>query len=605
MAFSSVLPADQEDDLVGLDPLAADEERRRRIAAAEEEARRRAAGSFASVALPNDVAREAGPTHGRAVMDMQQEAADEPGPLAPPPAPPPVVPVAPPSVAPPAPRPMRQSPAAAKPSAAPAPTVDTQVTPEAKALLARQQARSGEIEANRQVANLGAERGEEEARLADEQTKQEAEVNTWADKKRGETKSFLMAEREKIRNFKAQDLFEGREGARVGAWLMAGIGQFAASMSGGPNTALQVLNQATESFAKKERDKYEQLVKSGQMAAEDMDLAEAEIKNKVVGIRENFINRRTSLKARFEGKEAAARGDAVIAGLQKANVADEQTIADTAEKRLMEKKKLAIEEIQARASAGASAAAAAHSRADIGRINADIRKTDAETAVLNAGGANNAGGRAAGKQIDLGILRAQLSDDVKVIGELYNNPKAKIDAKVMAKVQDNITRMEGAAHPKDGLGGAVTVGLRQLGAIPRSPYEGLNPQQRRMMMSLDLIATKASSQLAQDVEGRAHAKAALMPSGDDPPEVFDQKVNNLLSMAGAIGASAGKYSRIAEGGAAEERGGLSLRTGPTATPQQVAQANQWLRDNPNDPRAAAVKAERDRLLAARSGGVRP
>jgi hypothetical protein len=69
-----------------------------------------------------------------------------------------------------------------------------------------------------------------------EESKLMQEASSNAKKIRDAEQAKLDQAREDIKNFKETDLFQGNDAARVGAWILAGIGEFAAKRSGTTNT---------------------------------------------------------------------------------------------------------------------------------------------------------------------------------------------------------------------------------------------------------------------------------------------------------------------------------------------------------------------------------
>jgi len=456
--------------------------------------------------------------------------------LPPPPAPPKPVAAAP--------KPAKRAGGAPGAAAAPAP-MPLETDAEKQADEMRRGAYQGQITAQGNLTANEVERAGAEHALAQEQTRVEAEANAQADKQRAEAKSYLMAQREEIRKYHPTELFDEREAARVGAWVAAGIGQYASQLTGGPNTALQVLHSATEQWASKERARYERLVQKGEMASHDMELAEVEIRNKLVGIRESFINRRTELLKRYEGPEAAAKGDIITAKLQADNALDEKKNADLLEKRVMDRRELAVKEQGAKTQEMAARATAAHAYAGAVKERAEIKKIEAETGAIAAGGGADKG-RAAGVQIQKATLAEHGAAALSTIDRLTKKG-VKLTDEDRKRIQDNTKDVEGASHMSPF---AAKVGRATI--MARTPYEGLSPEKQELAQAYEILAQKGAaitspSHAAEEIQ---HARGLFdlnAPGMSDVARV--QTLDNLRGVIGAARGLSGRYGGIAETGA--------------------------------------------------------
>jgi hypothetical protein len=388
----------------------------------------------------------------------------------------------------------------------------------------RRAAAGAEVDAARRVTEAKVTGAGEEEEIAKEQARIEGEANVWAEKKRSEASAYLSRARDEIRGYHPTELFEGREAARVGAWVLAGIGQFAATMSGGPNTALQVLNGAVESWAQRERERYQRLVQKGEMAAQDAELVEAEILNKKVGIREGFINRRAEVKARQVGREAAAEGDAIEAGLQKKNAEEEMKIEALKEQRVLAQRDMARQEMLARSTVGLQAAQAANLRSEA-------------AARAAAGPEQKPLTEAEGRSAQLG---AQMVGDYEIIKKLP--PLSDEGLRALRKVASLERMFENRPTLR---AAAVSRGLL------KTPQEVLtNDNDKRVYAAAERLAAAAvysvSGAQASTQEKIGWVEGHIKRLGDSPATIAEKNAAIDRTIRGTL-ARAGRGAQVAQG----------------------------------------------------------
>lgn len=287
--------------------------------------------------------------------------------------PPEVEPAVPPMLARPEPAPVR--PPAPKPTAGPGGGTRAAAAPSApgaphandadrKANESRVGAEYDQEQAINKETGVSVDKATEEATLLKQQDDLAAKATADAEKRRSAAMDHLDKTRQEAADFKPQDQFEGREAARVTSWIAAGLGHIGAGLSGGPNTALQVLNAAADSWERKEAARYQRLVKNGEMSERQFAHVEIELAAKKAGMLESFANQRTTLKAKFEGREAAAKGDGLIAALHAKSAEIQAINAEKVKADVLNQREIAVKELVGRAQANAANANAAESRAN-------------------------------------------------------------------------------------------------------------------------------------------------------------------------------------------------------------------------------------------------
>jgi hypothetical protein len=130
--------------------------------------------------------------------------------------------------------------------------------------------------------------------------------------------------------------------------------------------------------------------------------------------------------------------------------------------------------------------------------------------------------------------------------------------------------------------------------IARSPYEGLSPEKQRLANAYEILAQKGaaitSPSHAEDEMKHARTMFDMLQPGQTP-EMRAQMLTNTRKVIGAAKGLGGGYTGIAQRGAEQEQTAREAGDARQITAQQAAQAQQWLRDNPKDPRAPARRAD--------------
>ena len=136
-------------------------------------------------------------------------------------------------------------------------------------------------------------------------------------------RSKLVAAQEEYKNFQFKDFFEGREGARVLAGISMGLGAIGASITKGPNYAMQIIENAISSDLALQKAKYEKLkgtaeaqqslygtlIKAG-LEEYQADLTAYNIRAK------QGIEKIDAMKSQVTDQQAVAKLDALKAQLQ-------------------------------------------------------------------------------------------------------------------------------------------------------------------------------------------------------------------------------------------------------------------------------------------------
>lgn len=454
----------------------------------------------------------------------------------------------------------------AAPATAAPPVVTGPTDADRAAVLTRQEG------AAKGVATAGVEKSNDLVKLGNEEEAEVKKVDTWAETTRREAHEHLTKSRDEIAAFKATDLFEGREAARVTAWIAAGIGQIGAALSGGPNTALQVLTSAADSWERKETQRYQRLVAKGEMSKEDMEIAEVEIKNRKSGVLESFARQRTTLIAKVEGKEAAAKGDVVTAALAKQALDDKAQAAEKAEELVMKKKQLQLQEITARASAAASYANAGESKA-----RAELARAQAE----------NGGKAGTQDQAKAAGFAERMANQAEVLRSLPPLSAKDRDTILKDIAREALLEKNPAAKLAAMETGNYKTIEQKLGDNGRAYY-----QAAREFISANLRRESGAAIAEHEVQDAL--KRFLPVQGDKPADVarkrqaLDDVTRGALREAGPMG----RQIQVRQAQPAAQ----------AASPQAIAQAQQWLNNNPNDPRASAVRAK---IREAARGAIQP
>lgn len=144
-------------------------------------------------------------------------------------------------------------------------------------------------------------------------------------------KAELDAQRQKVIKDGGRSYYDDQgAGSIIASALLSGVGQWAATMSGGPNQALNVINQQMDRDAALKRQKaqmeLERLGLKGADLKERLDMATLEIQNAKSAQLENLIAERDHRLAKAGVGAAEAEKDAIKAGLLKQKAATDLQI---------------------------------------------------------------------------------------------------------------------------------------------------------------------------------------------------------------------------------------------------------------------------------------
>ena len=232
-----------------------------------------------------------------------------------------------------------------------------------------------------------------------------------------------------------------------------------------------------------------------------------------------------------------------------------------------------------------------------------------------------------GEQAKTALYAEQMDNEIKLI---KNGPALSNDD--LKAIQDAEMKITGAEKTGTGsIGGAVAVGIgRTLGAIPRSAIEELPPAKQVVFNAWANAQEKVTRQLTgagMPAQEEFRMNRLMSPQAGDSAEVIQSKFRRLQAFSAQMKALSGQPAQMALDAAraqmaAWERadGVLGRTAAPRAsvTPATVDAAigqpkapepkaadtdgiQKWLRDNPNDPRAPAVRAKFEADAAARGG----
>lgn len=332
-------------------------------------------------------------------------------------------------------------------------------------------------------------------------------------------------------------------GSLIASALMAGIGQWASTMTGGPDQALNVINQNVDRDALRKRQtaqlELERLGLKGQDLRERLDLATIEINNGKAAILESLkVDREARLaKAGIVGAEAAK--DVILAGLDQ---------------------KQAALNLQIEAS-----------------LNHHVEKTTGGSQVVDTGKPDGgAGGRAAGIQIQKAQIAEKGARALETIDALHKKG-VSLSEKDRQKIQENQRDVAAQEHMNPILGklGRATV-------LARSPFEGLSADKQTLAQNYEVL-TQTGALLGSSSHSEEEMKHARGLYDLNAPGVGDKARQDALERArGLIGSSGGlggKYTDIAKRGAegAAGQGTPIPQQKPKLAPIEIAKLNRALK----------------------------
>lgn len=233
----------------------------------------------------------------------------EPVPSEPPPAPLPPAPPPPPSPVQPALPPGR------KPAGAGAPRPGGESGAEAAARKGEQSAQGKQLDVAEEEKQLGVRKAGAEADQAGVEQKAIDDHYKMVDQKVGEASGYLQKKQDEAANFKIKDLYEGQLGGSIAAALLEGLGAFAATLTGGPNHALNTIERGRQQFRQKQQDELEQKYKGVADAKDRVEFIRAELAAKEAGMYKSLAAARVKNMARFGADQARIEGDKIYTDL--------------------------------------------------------------------------------------------------------------------------------------------------------------------------------------------------------------------------------------------------------------------------------------------------
>lgn len=325
--------------------------------------------------------------------------------------------------------------------------------------------------------------------------------------------------------------------------LSLGAGSYASSMTGGPNTAMQIYQSFEAADRKKKED---QLSLKAQRLADttgDIKAAQDFYTNGMLGIQNREMARLGYFKSAIEAQMKRVP-QAAVAGEEAKTLIDKSS----AEKELAQQNLLA----------------AKHTTENQGTV-----KTVQDTS-QKAEAASNA------KPTQFEQTLALHGDTMqKSIDQMRKLTPISQDG--LAKAQDNESYLDAAAEENKSFGGAfkVTAG-RKLGIVPRNKGEGMSENDQLYMNALDGANEGFQRVLSganiQEKE-RSRLSNQLMIQPQDPPKVVQFKLdkmerekNNFILLAGKAG------QEIEARNAADKAKSDPLQPPPALQPGQIAPA---------------------------------
>jgi hypothetical protein len=371
---------------------------------------------------------------------------------------------------------------------------------------------------------------------------------------------------------KIHDMFEGKPLSAVLAALGAGLGAFAATRSGGVNHAQAVLDRSADMFRQKELHRFEQEEKAVGGAERSRERAEVRADVQTAALYRKFAQEREAVLRRFGAKDAQVTQDSLL----------QQNLAKAAEIDSGWQNKVA--DISRQAANDKATRAAQYAAA--GAANANAEQTRAETAALKAGGGKPLTHveREKAEGFEQGANQMKAAADL-----IENNPAAWKEYQKAAKEQKQADELAKTKLAGDAVGLARYMGQSAFALEQRLT----SPAAKEIHASLAPVAAAKARQL--DPVGALN-EGALRAGWDhlgiltrNPAAIvkeirtFEQDRRN--SAKASLGASSYAAPSARQPGAKATGSGL-----PPLTPIQRAKTAEWLRANPNDPRAERARA---------------
>jgi hypothetical protein len=175
-----------------------------------------------------------------------------------------------------------------------------------------------------QAGDLDKQLQDEQRQLADQQKAADARRAQEAQKLEA-ADGYLKQQREAYAKDGVKDFYADKSTfARVASALMVGLGQYAATISGGPNTAWNILQDSMNRHQAKERDRLAKQKDMVELASRDQataerrrEYAELELRNQKIALLEDFKRQREVRMAKYGATEEMIKGDALLNRIEK------------------------------------------------------------------------------------------------------------------------------------------------------------------------------------------------------------------------------------------------------------------------------------------------
>jgi hypothetical protein len=441
-----------------------------------------------------------------------------------------------------------------------------------------QTADEGEQDVIKRKGSLEVQKANDQAELDIQQKEQERQRQQAIDDRAAQLNADLKAKQDVLAKDKIHDIFDGRPLAAVIAAISSGLGAFAATRSGGVNHAQAILDNAANMFRQKELHRFEQEEKSVEGARGDITHAEARADASMAQLYRTFARDRETVLRKRGADDAAIQADALI----------QQNVANGADRDLKwqdQNATIARQEVNDRAQRAAQYASAGHA-------NAETQKTLAETAALQAGG----GAKEAGRGITDARQRAFLANGMKAQDKIASEMEAqgvKLDENDLARIQKNRTYLEALKHgDKSTLDALGTELSRKIGFLPRSEFDGLDENKKRLAGALSQMTQKAALLNAGSMTSEAiqHATSGVdLLAPNQGAEEHARRRDYIRE--GIIGANQGMVPGQMAAAAAGSAAALAERpaaAAPKMTAAERVRATEFVRSN-RGPKADAVR----------------
>ena len=412
---------------------------------------------------------------------------------------------------------------------APGSVPGAETTGEAAARDKEEKAQAGQLSAADKETELNERKaaGAEDAARSEQQ--HIGEMDRIREEKYAKANDHLQSAEDKVANFKVKAIFDGHPGAEVAAALMEGLGAFSAGLTGGENHAAKVLARNAAGFRQRQLDELEQLNKGVGNAKDRMEFVRIELAAKEAGMYKRLAADRASNIARFGGDQAAVDGDKIHNELL-AQIATSQRTWQTALHNRGQAEKVQNSQI-------------AENYAGAARNRAEANKANAEAA---AGPKDGSGGRAAGIQIQKATLSEHLGEALSNVDRLHAKG-VELSDKDKVTIQKNIQDLKAREHA--GVWGALAPDA----LLARGIYSGLSPAKQELANNYEIISQKfagltSPSHSEEEMKHGREMMNFLTPG--QGKDALEGKLRMSRSVLGAAGALGGKYTGIAQEGAA-------------------------------------------------------